>query len=153
MSLTGGPRDHMNALLGILLPFARDAIAEHGTFFPIGATMSPDGELQAAGGDARGADPTADALLDSIRGGFRSRADLGELIATGVATDVTIPQGEFPLGIRIELEHRDGDPITCVVPYRETTAGAFEYGDIVAFEGNRLTWHKPDVDRSSDQAQ
>jgi hypothetical protein len=143
----------MNALLGVLLPFARDAIADHGTFFPIGATMSPDGELQAAGGDAGGTDPTVDALLDSIRHGFRSRADLGELIATGVATDVTIPQGEFPLGIRIELEHRDGDPITCVVPYRETDQGAFEYGDIVAFEGKRLTWDEPRADVSSDRAQ
>ena len=143
MSVAGEPRDHMNALLGVLLPFARDAIAEHGTFFPIGATMSPDGELQAAGGDAGGTEPTADALLDSIRDGFRSRADQGKLIATGVATDVTIPQGEFPLGIRIELEHRDEDPITCVVPYREMDGGAFEYGDIVAFEGQRLTWDEP----------
>lgn len=151
MSVPGEPRDHMNALLGVLLPFARDAIAAYGTFFPIGATMSPEGELQAAGGDAGSIEPTADALLGSIRDGFRSRADRGELIATGVATDVTIPQGEFPLGIRVELEHRDGDPITCVVPYRATDEGVLEYGDIVAFEGKRLTWDEPDVRSDSRQ--
>jgi hypothetical protein len=148
MSLPGAPRDHMNALLGVLLPFARDAIAEHGTFFPIGASMAPDGELEAAGGDlgAAGSDaagttqPTAEDLLGSIRDGFRSRAERGELIATGVATDVAIPEGAFPLGIRVELEHRDGEPITCVVPYRETDDGAYEYSEVVAFAGDRRTW-------------
>ena len=70
MGVSGDPRDHMNALLGVLLPFARDAIAERGTFFPIGATMAPDGELEAAGGDTDEADPTADALLESIRAAF-----------------------------------------------------------------------------------
>jgi hypothetical protein len=143
----------MNALLGVLLPFARDAIAEHGTFFPIGASMAPDGELEAAGGDIEAAgagaagtdaaatgEPTAEGLLGSIRDRFRSRAVRGELLATGVASDVAIPEGTFPLGIRIELEHRDGDPITCVVPYRETGDGAYEYGEVVAFPGDRRTW-------------
>ena len=44
----GGPEDHMRALLGVLLPFARDTIAEHGGFYPFGVTMLPDGELQTA---------------------------------------------------------------------------------------------------------
>ena len=140
MSLPGEPRDHMNALLGVLLPFARDAIAEHGTFFPIGATMASDGELEAAGGDVASVEPNAEALIGSIRSGFRSRAERGELLAAAVASDVTIPEGDYPLGIRVELEHRDGDPITCVVPYREVEDGAYEYGEVVAFTGNRHTW-------------
>jgi hypothetical protein len=140
MSLPGEPRDHMNALLGVLLPFARDAIAEYGTFFPIGATMASDGELEAAGGDAAGVRPNAEALLGSIRDGFRARAAQGELLATAVASDVAIPEGEYPLGIRVELEHRDGDPITCVVPYRAADDGAYEYGEAVAFTGDRHTW-------------
>jgi hypothetical protein len=135
----GDPRDHMNALLGLLLPFARDTIGEHGEVYPFGAAMLPDGELQAAAtweGEER---PTAEQVLTTLRDGLRERASKGELLATGVVTAVTIEDGEYPLGIRVELEHRDVEPITCVVPYRET-GDAYEYGEVVAFAGERRTW-------------
>lgn len=135
----GEPRDHMNALLSLLVPFARDTIGEHGEFFPFGATMLPDGELQVAAsweGDER---PTAEQVLDTVRAGLRERADRGELLASGVVSGVEIVEGDYPLGIRVELEHRDADPVTCLVPYREVDGG-YEYGDVVAYEGERRTW-------------
>jgi len=135
----GAPRDHMNALLALLVPFARDTIGEHGEFFPFGATMLPDGELQTAATWEGTETPAADAVLDTLRSGLRSRADRGELLAIGVVAGVTLEEGEYPLGIRVELEHRDGDPITCVVPYRETDEG-YEYGAVFAFDGQRRTW-------------
>ena len=140
MPLAGEPRDHMNALLGVLLPFARDAIGQHGTFFPIGASMAPDGELAAAAVTPEEHEPSAEGLLVALRRGFKSVAGRGELLATGVASDVAIPQGDYPFGIRVELEHAQSEPITCVVPYREIDESAYEYGDVVAFPGDRHVW-------------
>jgi hypothetical protein len=140
--LPGEPRDHMNALLRVLLPFARDAIGEHGGFFPVGISMAPDGEVEVV--DLPTIEPatSADAVLAEIRSGLRARAERREVLAVGVASGVRLhtPEDEaFPLGIRVELEHRDADPITCVIPYRETEVG-YEYGEAIAFVGERRTW-------------
>jgi hypothetical protein len=135
----GAPDDHMRALLAVLLPFARESIAEHGDFFPFGAAMLPDGELQTAptweGDDA----PTAEDVLDVVRTGLRARADRGELLATGVVAGVSIDAGAFPLGIRIELEHRDGDAVTWVIPYRSDDE-RYDEGEPFTVDGVRSTW-------------
>jgi hypothetical protein len=138
-SLPGEPRDHMDALLRVLIPFAQRSLAEHGTFFPFGASMAPDGEVEALVGETSEEVPPAAEVLDLLYLGLRARADAGQLLAAAIATDVTIPEGEWPEGIRVELEHRDADPVTCVLPYREREDG-FDYGTLVAFTGQRRTW-------------
>lgn len=138
-ALPGDPSDHMNALLKVLLPFARDSVGDHGGFFPFGASLALDGELEAAAAYEGNDEPTPDEVLVTIRESVRERAGRGELIASGVCSGVTIEEGEFPLGIRVELEHRDGEPITCVVPYRDD-GGGYEWGAPFSFPGERRTW-------------
>lgn len=140
----GDPTDHMRALLRVLLPFARDTISEHGEFYPFGATMLPDGELQTAATWEGSGRPSADEVLDAVRVSLRRRADRHELLATGVVAGVTIETGSFPLGIRVELEHRDVDPVTWVVPYRSDDAG-YEEGEPFTIAAERRMW-----DRSGD---
>jgi len=141
-ALPGDPSDHMNALLKVLLPFARDSVGDHGGFFPFGASLAPDGQLEAAAAyeaDEGDDEPTPDDVLATIRDGLRERAGRDELIATGVCSGVTIEEGEFPLGIRVELEHRDGEPITCVVPYRIDGDG-YGWGAPFSFPGEHRIW-------------
>jgi len=129
----------MDALLRVLVPFAKRSLDEHGTFFPFGASMAPDGEVEALVGETSAQAPPADEVLELLYVGLRARAAAGELLAAAIATDVTIPQGEWREGIRVELEHRDADPITCVLPYREGDEG-YDYGTLVALTGQRRTW-------------
>lgn len=137
--LPGEPREHMDVLLGFLIPFAQQALEHNDGFFPFGASMGPDGELQAVGGYEGAGDPTAVEVFELIRHGLRERAKQGALLATGVCVDVQLTEQEFPLGVRVELEHRNGDPITCVLPYRRGSEG-YEFGEILAFEGERNTF-------------
>lgn len=129
----------MRALLAVLLPFARDAIAEHGDVYPFGATMLPDGELQAAQTWEGTGVPAADDVLDAVRAGLRTRADRGELLATGVVAGVAIEGGDFELGIRVELEHRDAEPVTWVVPYRSDEE-SYDEGSPFTVASERHTW-------------
>lgn len=137
--LPGEPREHMDVLLSFLIPFARQALERDDGFFPFGASMAPDGELHAVGGYEGPGKPTASQVFELIVHGLRERARLGEVLATGVCVDVDLTEKEFPLGIRVELEHRDTDPVTCVVPYRRGDEG-YEFGEMIAFEGERNTF-------------
>jgi hypothetical protein len=129
----------MRALLSVLLPFARDAITERGDVYPFGATMLPDGELQAAETWHGDGVPTAEEVLSAVRAGLRARADRGELLATGVVAGVTLEGGDHDLGIRVELEHRDADPVTWVVPYR-SDAERYDEGTPFTVSSERHTW-------------
>jgi hypothetical protein len=119
----------MDALMRLLLAYARRAVSEGDGFAPFGASMAPDGELETAPDDEIGA----------VRDGLRSRAARGELLATGICSDVVLDEREFPKAIRVELEHRDADPVTCVLPYRSEVDRA-AWGELAAMPGERRTW-------------
>jgi hypothetical protein len=140
--LPGEPRDHMDALLRFLVPSAQRWLDEAGAFRPFGASMAPDGQLQALT-PSEEQEATAQDQLDLMRAEVRLGAERGSLLAIGICSDVTLPEGDFPEAIRIELEHRDAAPITCVVPYRPAGGGGYEYGSLVTAEGERRTWTRP----------
>lgn len=123
----------MDALLGFLLPLARRQIDEQGGFHPFGASMSPDGELRMLASEAE----PGDGQLDALRTDAKTRAI--DLIAVGICADVTLPPGDFPEAIRIELEHRDADPSTCLVPYRNSDE-ELTFADPVRLDGERRSW-------------
>jgi hypothetical protein len=127
----------MDALLRFLVPFAQRQIDRQGGFLPFGAAMAPDGELEALTVEA--GDTTLEEQLQAIRDGARDRADTGEVMAVGICSDVSVTAGGYQEGIRVELEHRDAEPITCVLPYRNTDE-ELVFGEIVAMPGARHTW-------------
>ena len=135
----GSFADHQRALLAVLLPFARDRIAEDGDFYPFGATMLPGGELQTAATWQGDGEPSVEDVLDAVRADLRARADRGELLATGVVAGVTIDDGGHALGIRVELEHRDAGPVTWVIPYRSDD-DRYEEGEPFTIAATRLIW-------------
>ncbi|MBI3648604.1 MAG: hypothetical protein HY240_07650 [Actinobacteria bacterium] len=136
----GEPREHMDVLLSFLLPFAQQSLDRYGGFYPFAASMAPDGELQAIGGYEGDGEPTPSEMLGLIQHGLHERAKEGALLVTAVCVDVTLPgEGEFRLGIRVDLEHRDSEPITYVVPYRSTEDG-FEYGEMLSYAGEPHTF-------------
>ena len=132
----GEPREHMDALLRFLVPFAQRQVDLYGGFPPFGASMAPDGELEVLTPEEG---TTVEQQLEEVREHARERAGDGALLAIGVCSEVDLPPGEFEEGIRVELEHRDADPITCVLPFRSTD-DELTYGEIVALPGHRHTW-------------
>ena len=140
--LPGQPRDHMDALLRLLLPHGRRSISTFGTVTPLGASMGPDGEVVTVSGAAPEDEATPDDVLRSIYAELRLVAEASELLAIGVVSDVTLNEGAWPDGLRVELEHRDADPITVVLPYGRSDEGP-EWKDPVTMTGVRRTWDQP----------
>ena len=101
--------------------------------------MLPDGEMQAAETWHGDGTPASEQVLLAVRDGLRERATRGELLATGVVAGVTIEGGSYDLGIRIELEHRDAEPVTWVVPYRSDDERYVE-GTPLTIESERHIW-------------
>jgi hypothetical protein len=135
VEVPGKPNEHMDALLRFLVPFAQRQIDRSGGFAPFGASMAPDGELKAMTTD----DGDAEAQLAQMRDDARAEADDGHLLAVGICSDVNLTTDGFSEAIRIELEHRDAEPITCVLPYRNTDE-ELVFGEILAIPGDRRTW-------------
>jgi hypothetical protein len=104
--------------------------------------MAPDGELKMIAGDAApSADGTVEAtkLIGAMRDGLRPQALRDELLATAICSDVGLDHQGYTDGIRVEMEHRDADPLTCVVPYRRA-GEAIEFAEMIGMPGERLTW-------------
>ncbi|HTG48312.1 MAG TPA: hypothetical protein VK646_11725 [Actinomycetota bacterium] len=121
----------MDALLRLVLAYARTEVAVGDGVTPFGASMAVDGELETASG----ADP------DEVRGIFRTRAERDELVAVAVCTGVVLGEPAFTDAIRVEIEHRDDEPITFVLPYRvDEGRERPEWGELTAGPGERRTW-------------
>ncbi len=140
--LPGQPRDHMDALLRLLLPHGRQSISTFGTVTPLGASMGPDGEVVTVSGPAREDEATPNDVLRSIYAELRRSAETAEVLAVGVVSDVTLNEGPWPDGLRVELEHREADPITVVLPYGRSDEGP-KWKDPVTMTGVRRTWDQP----------
>ena len=119
-----------------LLPAARREVDLSGGFLPFGATMTPHGQVEMLSADPEGSEQ---AQLDDLREEARARAGQGELLAVGVCSDVTVTDNAFPNAIRIELEHRDAEPVTWVAPYR-ITDDELGWGEPASVPGERRTW-------------
>lgn len=132
-SLPGTPEDHLDALVRFLLPAAQREIDRQGGFRPFGASMAGDGELRML----EAGEGSDEEQLEALRADAASRQ--AELIAVGICADVTLPDPDHPEAIRIELEHRTGQPATHVVPYRNTDE-ELTFATPIRLEGSRRTW-------------
>ena len=130
----------MDALLRLLVPHGRRSVAAFGTVTPLGASMGSDGEVRTVAGPE--ADVAPGVVLASVYAELRSAADAGDVLASGVISDVTFADAEWPDGLRVELEHRDAEPITFVLPYRASETGTV-WSDAVTIPGTRRTWDQP----------
>lgn len=140
--LPGEPSDHMEALLKVLLSAAHREVDRAGGFLPFGASMAPDGEVELldAGGTGRNKERTQEEQLLALRASARAGRD--RLLAVGVCLDVALARGAYPEAIRVDLEHRDADPVTWLQPYRNTD-DELTWGERVPMPGERRTWDGP----------
>jgi hypothetical protein len=135
--LPGEPLDHMNALLKLILPFAREQIEQEGGFFPFGASMAPDGEVALVATSEENASP--ERYLHLLRQGAHDQADRHLIMAIGICSDMTTDAGPRHGAIRVELEHRDAEPVTCLLPYGRLD-DQLRFGELERSPGERRTW-------------
>lgn len=130
-------QDDLDGLLNEVLPFAQQFLAEYGEFYPYGAAVTSDGETIIVGGDPdQGDHPSTDDVLQAVVSGLRENRD--NLRAVAMVSDFRLADTD---GVRVELEHREGQSMAVVLPYRRRRfPRGVEYGEMQADQGDRKIW-------------
>lgn len=117
------PKTDCEMLLGALMPFAEQMLAEHGEFYPFAASMSPLGEcrMEAIADDIDDDDhPRPAELIEKFVEQFRSRSQSGEFKATAIVYDsLTVPPGksEKQDTVICAVDHQDNFSAKICFPY------------------------------------
>jgi hypothetical protein len=130
-------QEDLDALLELTLPFAQQQLAEHGEFFPFAAAVGADGTPRLIAADpGLGERPTSRDVLDQLVGGLREQA--GDIRAAALVADVRVGESD---AARVELEHRDGQAICVLLPYkRRRLRRGVDYGELGAAPGQPRIW-------------
>jgi hypothetical protein len=130
----------LEELMNALIPFAQHMLAEAGEFYPFGATMGQDGEVEQVGAGGEDEHPESQELIELLTESFRQEAAEGALRAAGICFDVRVtPPGSKKRSDAIccQLEHADGDALEVFIPYGKDGDGEVAYGELFATEGKR----------------
>ncbi len=134
-------RPDLDALLNVLLPFARQMLAKHGEFFPHAAAMTVEGQVKLVDAYDGNEHPKSQAVLDMLHAGLREEAQKAEIRAAGVCFDVRaqpLGRSEKTDAIQVNLEHVDGEAISVFLPYKKSIFGRLKYGDLFATPGPQV---------------
>jgi len=130
-------QEDLDALLELTLPFAQQQLAEHGEFFPFAAAVGVDGAPRLITADpGLGERPASTDVLDQLVGGLREQA--GDIRAAALVADVRVGESD---AARVELEHRDGQAICVLLPYkRRRLRRGVDYGELGAAPAQPRIW-------------
>jgi hypothetical protein len=107
------PPDDLDLLLGAAIEAAARMLSTHGEFYPFAIAVDADGELVAPEivppEDHPSPEEVMVLLVDALRAGEGLRA-------TVLCADVKLADRDSD-AIRLDLEPREGDPMTVFVPY------------------------------------
>jgi hypothetical protein len=133
-------QDDLDALVSVTLPFAQEMLDKRGEYLPFGAAITLDGETRMLAGDpGAGERPESTEVLGTlVEGVLRQQA---ELRAVAFVADVRTADSD---AVRVELEHREGQAISVLLPYRKKHLGrGVEYSDLRAGTSNPKVWTGP----------
>jgi hypothetical protein len=132
------PRDEMDSLLDMLLPFAQQQLEKHDEFFPFAASIDSSGALAMVAVDLGDEHPASTDVIDSLYEALARSAGNGEIRGAGVCADVRITppgSGEQTDAIRTSIEHAERDPVEVFMPYAKKRMRGFQFGDLFAQPG------------------
>ena len=126
-------REDYNALLEFLMPFAEQMLKKNGEFFPFGASVSAEGEVQACATYDGDETPASEDVIAMLVQGFQNEARDGKIRATGICYDGRIVQdGKTVDAVIISLEHFGGSASKTCVPYTKGMFGKYRFGELTA---------------------
>jgi len=130
--------DEMDALLDALVGFARKMLVQRSAFYPFAAEVTSDGRVQMVTADLDAAEPPSEVVLAALHERLRGDASRGEVRAAGTCADVRIEADDgdgSSDAIRVEIEHRDADPVRVFLPYVVEAPGRVVFGELRAEPG------------------
>jgi hypothetical protein len=132
-----------DTLLSTVLELAGERLVKDGGFYPFGAAYTADGALVLLDGDPDlGDQPSTDDVLCSLHVGTEQRRD--EYRSVALAADVMdTDTGRERVGVRVEIEHREGTALVLLVPYTRGPGGQLAYGEMEGALNARRVWADP----------
>jgi hypothetical protein len=134
------PKETCEVLMNAVMPFAQQMLEKHRSFFPFGATMSPQGKVAATASSTGKEQPAPKELIALLEKGFRDGAKKGQYKATALAVDIkTVPPGrkEKQDAVEIRLDHRDGYSVRVIFPYAFSAGGELKLESPFAVPGDK----------------
>jgi hypothetical protein len=130
-------QDDLDGLLNVTLPLAQQMLAKAGEFYPFGTAVTVNGETQMFAADpGQGEHPSSGEVRASLLDGMRHEREKFRAIA--VCFDVLLPDSD---AIRVELEHRDGQAIAVLLPYKKRRLGrGLDYHDLRGAMADKTVW-------------
>jgi hypothetical protein len=136
-SASGQVQADLDGLVRASLPFAQQMLEEHGDFLPYGVAVSTAGQIRMVAVDVgQRLRPSSVELLAMLVDGLRRRRDA--IRAVALVFRVRLVASE---AIRVELEHRDGQAVAVLLPYRRRRLRRRpQYGDLTTASGRHHLW-------------
>lgn len=130
-------------LVGVLLPLAEKYIRKHGEFYPFGAVLLNNDNVEMLNTYDESAPLDSNRAIESLANTYRQMALDGKIKASAIAWHSTMknPSGEDAEGIIVSLEHKDKYSVVVGESYKVMgiiKRGIFKwvkFDDICAFEG------------------
>lgn len=119
------------AVANPLFDFSELCLKKRGNFLPHGAVLDADGKvgLVAASPDPNGRSNSTE-VLPLLHEGLRAQARERELVAIGVAENVTVtPQGQPSTeAIKVLFEHKRGLVVALYLPFKKKFLRGYSFG-------------------------
>ena len=100
--------------------------------------MSADGEVSYVAGDTGDEPAGAPMLLQVLEGALRAMIQKDGLKAAGICVNIRFASSlEEPKtdAIQVFLEHREGNVVNILLPYKKIAPGQITYGKLIAVRG------------------
>lgn len=127
-------KQDIEAVANPLFDFSEQCLRERGNFLPHGAVLSTDGEivLVAAAPDTGKDFTNSTEVLPVLHDGLRAQANEKDLVAVGVAENVTITREGQPQtqAIKVLFEHKRGLVVALYLPFKKQFLRGYSFGEI-----------------------
>ena len=120
----------LNSLVSALLPFAQEMLREHGAFLPFGGMSSVGRGVTLVACDLGQQDATVPELAEFMSASLRSHAQNGACEAAAYCVDVRVvdPRNDAKTdAVQLVFEHRSGEALNVIFPYRKDAAGVYTF--------------------------
>ena len=127
--------EDFDPLLDTLIRFAKQCLEKQETFLPFGAAMLANRTISHVAGHSGEERPGAPRVLQFLEGALRAMAAKDGLKAVGICVDIRFassPDESKTDAIQVFLEHREGNVVNVLLPYRKKSPGQVSYAKLIA---------------------
>jgi hypothetical protein len=123
-------KPEMGAVADPLFEFSEQCLRKHGNFLPHGVVLTVEGKIELVGVQTGQDSANSVEVLPLLHEGLRSRAQDGQVLAVGVAENVTVTQqGQGSTkAIKVLFEHRRGLTVALYLPFEKRLLKGYQFG-------------------------